>query len=102
MPEPPVDDRLRALEARLAPGGAAAERLAREAGERIAAAGGSASGEAAGPPAAGWQAARPEGSAEPDPVDTLIHTFRGLLPADLQQRLAEAVRELLLALRALI
>src|SRR5947208_1979931 len=97
--EPPVDDRLRQLEERLSRASAAAERLAREAGQRLT--GGVATG-TSGPPPAGWQAPAGPGAGEPDPVDTLIHTLRGLLPPDLQQRLFDALRELLLAARALI
>jgi hypothetical protein len=58
------------------------------------------------PPPAGWQVPEPEG-ASPGPRDTellleLFSTVRDLIPPDLQRRLAEALRELLLALRALI
>jgi hypothetical protein len=63
-------------------------------------------GNGAEPPPAGWQVPEPEG-ASPGPRDTellleLLHTLRDLIPPDLQRRLAEALRELLLALRALI
>jgi hypothetical protein len=100
--EPPVDDHLRTLEERLARASAAAEQLAREAGARLTA---RATGEqpaASGTPPAGWQAPASGSVSEPDPVDTLAQALRGLLPPDLQQQLIEAVRELLLALRALI
>ena len=100
--EPPVDDRLRTLEERLARASAAAERLAREAGERLTARAAGDESRPAGPPASGWQAPAADGSSEPDPVDTLVHALRGLLPPDMQERVVEAARELLLALRALI
>ncbi len=56
------------------------------------------------PPPAGWQTRR---SAEQTPGDLelllqVIGSLRERVPSDLQRRLAEALRELLLALRALI
>ena len=57
------------------------------------------------PPPAGWE--MPPQSPEHDggPADLLLRTVNRiaeLVPADLRRRLAEALRELLLALRALI
>jgi hypothetical protein len=56
------------------------------------------------PPPAGW--APPESDASPRSGEAellqFVRSLRGLIPPDLQRRLAEAVRELLLALRALI
>jgi hypothetical protein len=101
-PDPPRrersadDDPLKALEERIERASRAAERLfseaAAEAVRRVK------------PPPAGWQVpdAAPPGEAEPDPVLALLDTIRELVPADLRRRLAEAIRELLLALRALI
>src|SRR5947207_10023607 len=59
------------------------------------------------PPDAGWQS-RPDGGDEPtrtSEIDALmqaIRALRELIPPDVLERLAIAVRELLLALRALI
>lgn len=61
-------------------------------------------------PAAGWQLPRDEAETEGarrarsdlDALALLISGARDLVPEDLRQRLAEALRELLLALRALI
>jgi hypothetical protein len=56
------------------------------------------------PPPAGWQI--PEdaraGTAELDPLVALVQALRDLVPPELQRRLVAAIRELLLALRALI
>jgi hypothetical protein len=56
------------------------------------------------PPPAGWQI--PEdaraGTDELDPFLALAQALRDLVPPDLQRRLVAAIRELLLALRALI
>lgn len=59
------------------------------------------------PPASGWQATEDDsrgGSAGPE-LDALIgavRSLRELVPPEVVQRLAEAVKEVLLALRALI
>jgi hypothetical protein len=56
------------------------------------------------PPPAGW--AQPESETPPHGGEAelmqFVRSLRGSIPPDLQRRLAEAVRELLLALRALI
>lgn len=105
----PIEDALGRLEERLDRASQAAERLLADAAERVSGARG-----AAKPPPAGWQQARPEAdppSPEGDPAplladaDLLLGLFgavRDRIPPDLQQRLAEAIREVLLALRALI
>jgi hypothetical protein len=93
-------DPVAALRERLDRTQRAAERLAEEATNAAARAAG-----ARRAPAAGWQAARPEGggtSADLHGLLTLGEVVRGLIPPELQARLAEVVRELLLALRALI
>jgi hypothetical protein len=59
------------------------------------------------PPPAGWQAAegdRPQRAprAELDALIGAIRSLRELVPPEVVQRLAEAVKDLLLALRALI
>lgn len=91
---PPAPDALRGLNERLERASEAAERLFSEAG-------------AARPPPAGWQKVssaddRPADGRELELLGQLIHSLRELLPADLERRLAEALRELLIALRALI
>jgi hypothetical protein len=77
----------------------AARALAREAAE-------AAAGASRRPPAAGWQApgadeARPAGG-ELAALLALIETVREALPAELIERVVVVVRELLLAVRALI
>ena len=94
--EPPpsaAEDALRRLEERLDRASEAAERMIAEA-----------AASASKPPPAGWQAAGSDQQRSGD-VETLVAFFnslRELIPPDLQRRLAEALRELLLALRALI
>jgi hypothetical protein len=107
-------DALRALEERLDRAAAAAERLLSEAGTAAAGAGGTAAG-AGGTslPPRGWQ--RPRGgaagggplggwvdSADAELLFSLLAGLRDRIPADLQQRLAAALHEVLQALRALI
>ena len=98
------EDALRRLEQRLDQASAAAERLMAQAAA-AAAAGGAGSGDPATPPPAGWQAADDESrgsTSELDPLVALVQAVRDLIPPDLQQRLIVALREMLLALRALI
>jgi|SRR5579871_4620901 len=87
-----INDPLKALEERIERASRAAERLFSEAASEAA--------RRVKPPAAGWQT--PDGEEGHDPVLALLDTVRELVPEDLRRRLAEAVRELLLALRALI
>ena len=57
------------------------------------------------PPPAGWQTADDadrDPMSELDPFVALVQAMRDLIPPDLQQRLIAALREVLLALRALI
>jgi hypothetical protein len=100
--EPPrPDEALRRLEQRLDQASDVAERLIAQA-----------TGEAARvgarlkPPPRGWQLREEPAGAQPtaetDPLLQVLHALRDLVPSDLQRRIAEAVRELLLALRALI
>jgi hypothetical protein len=94
-----AEDPLRRLEERLDRASDAAERLLSEA-----AAGATRAAKAASEiPAAGWQLPR-SGSETGDLelVAQLIQSLRDLIPDELERRLAEALRELLLALRALI
>ncbi len=118
---PVGEDTLRNLESRLDRASEAAERLLAEAAARAGARGaapeppaaqGSADrdpGEAPPrePPPAGWQVPDAGDAATGSGRDLelligLIGSIRDLIPPELQQRLAEALRELLLALRALI
>jgi hypothetical protein len=93
----PPPDALRRLEERLDRAARAAERLIAEAREQR-------SSTADKPPPAGWEAPRSESQdgTELELLAQLIQSVRELVPADLQRRLADALRELLLALRALI
>lgn len=95
----PVEDALGRLEERLDRASQAAERLLADAAERVT---------APKPPPAGWQqpAGEPDTSspllADADLLLALFGAVRDRIPPELQQRLVEAVREVLLALRALI
>ena len=101
----PVQDALGRLEERLERASRAAERLLADAAGRV-----TAGREDPAPPPAGWQQPPPETDGGPLPpllgdADLLLGLFaavRDRIPPDLQQRLAEAIREVLLALRALI
>jgi hypothetical protein len=108
-----AEDALRRLEQRLDRASEAAERLMAEAAAQAARAamGGDPAGAAddpadgSEPPPAGWQIPgdAPAGlSPELDPFVALVQALRDLIPPDLQRRLVAALRELLLALRALI
>ena len=116
-PVPPpgsAEEALRRLEQRLDRASEAAERLMAEAAQAAAGVGNPSGGEPPGghapagepgkPPPAGWQI--PEdaraGTAELDPFVALVQALRDLVPPELQRRLVAAIRELLLALRALI
>lgn len=128
VPEPESggspEEALRRLERRLDVASEAAERLIAEAAAQAAASAGGlggatslggggpgpagAGGGPSKPPPAGWQtppgpSADPESSAsELDLLMQLVRSLRELIPPELQQRLAAAVREVLLAIRALI
>ena len=54
------------------------------------------------PPAGGWQIPREPPEADPDVFAQLGELLHEFVPEELQKRIAEAVRELLVALRALI
>ncbi len=110
------EEALRRLEQRLDRASEAAERLIAEAaaeatragagraGHHPGGSGGGTQGSAEAPPA-GWQIpedARTPPSADLDPFVGLVQALRDLIPPELQRRLAAALRELLLALRALI
>jgi hypothetical protein len=96
----PPDDALRRLGDRLEQASEAAERLIAEAADEAAA-------RLAGrpkPPPSGWQAPEDSAAQAPPSADLalLLQAMRELIPPDLQRRLADAIRELLLAVRALI
>jgi hypothetical protein len=87
-------DALHKLEARLDRATEAAERLFAEAADAV----------GRKPPPAGWH---PPSDSEPASRDLellagVLQSLRDLIPPELQRRLAEALRELLLAVRALI
>ena len=93
--DPP--EALRRIEQRLSLASDAAERLIAEAAARA----------SDRPPPAGWQALPSEqhGDKRPSEIELLIGGMRaisGLVPAEALERLAAALRELLLAVRALI
>jgi hypothetical protein len=97
----PAEDALTRLEERLERASQAAERLIADAAERA----------ADKAPPAGWQRPRSEDDRQgPNPrvagdielLLGLLHSLGELIPSELQRRLAEALREVLLALRALI
>jgi len=100
-------DALRRLEERLDRASSAAERLIAEAAVRASVPTGE-HRETPEPPPAGWQAPEqdsPPGrgrSPELELLYTLLQSLRDLIPPELRQRLGEALRELLLAIRALI
>jgi hypothetical protein len=111
---PSPEEALRRLEERLDRASEAAERLMAEAAAEAASAGARpqpppSSQEpppsSAKPPPAGWQV-REDGAPAPsrdfEPLLQLLQALRDLIPPELQRRLAAAIRELLLALRALI
>jgi hypothetical protein len=105
-----ADDPLRRLEARLERASSAAERLFSEAASEAASAAVSAASRAqeaaGGPPPQGWQLPRTDiprpGREDFEAILGAWYAVRDLLPPELRHRLAEALRELLLAVRALI
>ena len=99
-----TEETLRRLEQRLDRASQAAERLIAEAAAEAARAGGGTQGSAE-PPPAGWQIPDDAGTSpapDLDPFVGLVQALLDLIPPELQRRLAAALRELLLALRALI
>jgi hypothetical protein len=95
-------DALAAVRGHLDEAHAAADRLVREAHRQAEAA---ARAAAAGVPPRGWHATEGErGSSLPDlaPLLAMLDALRRSVPPELSQQLLEAVRSLLLALRALI
>ena len=97
----PAEDALSRLEERLERASEAAERLIADAAERA----------AGKPPPAGWQRpesdddrprSHPRAAGDIELLLGLLRSLGELTPSELQRRLAEALREVLLALRALI
>lgn len=83
---------------------AAADRLVREANERARAAEEASREQTRDVPPRGWEAPQDESGITPDlaAIMHLLESVRGAVPDHLSDQLAAAVRELLLALRALI
>ena len=94
LPDGDDADALRRLEERLDRASDAAERLISEAAAQ------------SRPPPSGWQAPGDEDERAHAPdlgaLLGLLESVRDLIPTDLQQRLIDALKELLLAIRALI
>jgi hypothetical protein len=84
----------------------AAAGAARAAAGAAAGGGESAGSAGAGPPPAGWQEPSSDAAAaaggDGELLAQVVQSLRELVPPDLQRKLAEALRELLLAVRALI
>ena len=101
MPEPSEQDALRAVRDHLDEAHAAADRLVREAQRQAEEASGTP--REAVPPR-GWAAPGGEPSAAPDlqALFALLSAVRDAVPPELSRQLAEALRQLLLALRALL
>jgi hypothetical protein len=101
---------LRRLERRLDEASQTAERLISEAAASAASAVSAARANPRRPPAAGWQIPsedQPAGGGDADGRDLellaqVLQSLRDLVPPELQRRLAQALREVLLAVRALI
>jgi hypothetical protein len=99
----PDEDALREVRAHLDDAHAAADRLVREAQRQAEEAGGEPEREPV--PPRGWQApGAGAASAAPDlqAILALVDAVRDAVPAELSRQLAEALRDLLVALRALL
>jgi hypothetical protein len=101
LPEPSERDALRAVREHLDEAHAAADRLVREAQRQAEEAGGAPREEV---PPRGWDARQAETARGPDvqALLALLDTVRDAVPAELSRQLAEALHQLLLALRALL
>jgi len=101
LPEPSEQDALRAVREHLDEAHAAADRLVHEAQRQAEEAEG-APREAV--PPRGWDAghAEPRRGADLQALMALLDAVRDAVPAELSQQLAESLRQLLLALRALL
>jgi hypothetical protein len=95
-----TDDALREVRARLDEAHAAADRLVQEAGNRAAEAG---AGDPPRVPPRGWESGkRDAATSDLRALLGLLDGVRDAVPAELSRQLATALRDLLLALRALI
>jgi hypothetical protein len=100
LPEPPGHDSLRAVREHLDEAHAAADRLVREAQRQAEEATGAPRESV---PPRGWDTGRgePAGS-DLQALMALLDAVRDTVPAELSRQLAEALRQLLLSLRALL
>lgn len=97
---PAGDDPLRRLEEQVARASEKAEQLLRQAAGEAAR-----SAQRIKPPPSGWQSpaeGEPRAGLDLDPLLAALGALRELIPPELRRRLADALRELLLAVRALI
>ena len=104
---PDERDRVSDLRGHIDAAHAAADKLVREASERAAAADRAFRERMGDVPERGWAVGEehepePAGPSELQLVLRLLESLRDVIPAELSAQLAEAVRELLLAVRALI
>jgi hypothetical protein len=101
LPEPSEQEALRAVREHLDEAHAAADRLVQEAKRQAEEAEGTPREEV---PPRGWGSHGGEASAAPDlqALLALLGTVRDAVPPELSRQLAEALRQLLLALRALL
>ena len=106
MSEPPREDDVRDLRSHIDAAHAAADRLVREATERAERSDRAFRERLGEVPARGWDVPDEHKPAErPGELQVIVNLLGALresLPAELTQQLAEAVRELLMAVRALI
>ena len=93
----PADDALREVRARLDEAHAAADRLVQEAQQRRAD-----ETAAESPPPRGWEAGHHDATSDLRALLALLESVRDAVPSELSRRLATALRDLLLAMRALI
>lgn len=101
MPDPP-DDALREVRARLDEAHAAAERLVQEAQREAGEADEADREDSPRVPPRGWDSAQRDARSEFGALLALLDSVRDAVPAELSRQLTTALRDLLLALRALI
>jgi hypothetical protein len=101
LPDPSEQDALRVVREHLDEAHAAADRLVQEAQRQAEEAGGAPRREV---PPRGWATPGEGGAPAPDlqALLALLASVRDVLPPELSRQLADAVRQLLLALRALL
>ena len=103
MPDDPISD----LRAHVDAAHAAAEKLVQEANARAAAAEAASREQTRDVPPHGWDVPPPQGESAgiaPDlaAIVALLESVRGVVPEEISAQLAQALRDLLLAIRALI